>query len=448
MRRTTIAQKVLSLLSDGIPRFENEILRALNLDHSQVSLTLLYQSGYVARSQEYFMIKHGRNKIKSYAYTCLKNSGKSLSWEYNGEKFIANFVSRKRKENKTVKHAIIEALENSDFALFADEIWLEVRKILGKPINIRSLKNQLTKLYRSGKLSRLDKTKGWKFAKGYLYGLNQDQIRKRLALTQGPLSVYSEVEMGIIKNVEGAVKRISDVRNELGFDKSLITWLSRKLGRESEFIVNSKGKGENYGVELVKSEKEKFEGKGLIPWLKWLKVGGELIFYDDRLPLNEIKERITKIAYWLTEEGERRRKIGIDWENFCAKLFSLLDKNHEWQLRVIEHKERWRGQSGKEFDHVYVCTLGPREFGIRVYLIIESKAGILTTRDVDEYWRKLINEPSFRNYEDGGIKTNVIPIIMIGKTAESAALEKCRRRGIRVVFRTTTQDVYLRLQNN
>ena len=78
--------------------------------------------------------------------------------------------------------------------------------------------------------------------------------------------------------------------------------------------------------------------------------------------------------------------------------------------------------------------------------MIECKAGILTSHDVDEYWRKSINEPEFRNYEDDGLKANVKPYLIIGKTIRSrAVLKKCRRRGIRVVLRTDLQDAYLRL---
>lgn len=52
----------------------------------------------------------------------------------------------------------------------------------------------------------------------------------------------------------------------------------------------------------------------------------------------------------------------------------------------------------------------------------------------------------FGNYEDGGLEVNVIPILMMGKTVENlSALEKSRRRGIRVVFRTALQDAFLRL---
>ena len=444
LRKKTIVERVISLLEDGIPRFEHEILKELRLSHNQVSLTLLYWQGLIARSSSPFWLSLNGSKVKAYAYTSIKNSSKFLSWKFNGQELKAFFKSKKRKRRKTIGDLVLEVLHERGIALFADEILVEIRKRCGKPIHIRSLKNVLLKLYRTGKLSRLDKTKGWKFSRGYLYGLNQEQLVKRLEIADGDLSVYTEVEMGIIKNIENSVKRASDVRNELGFDKSLITWLSRKLGKESEYEVRTRGRGKNYQVELIKINKN-LKGRGLIPWLRWIKVGGEIIFYDERLPFDEIKEKITRIAYWITEEGERRRKIGLEWEKYCAKLFSLLDKRNEWQIRVLEHKERWRGQSGKEFDHVYICTLGPKEFAIRVYIVIESKAGILTTQDVDEFWRKLINEPKFRNFEDGGIKVNVIPIIIIAKRAENIALEKCSRRGIRVIFKSSTEEVFDRL---
>jgi hypothetical protein len=91
-----------------------------------------------------------------------------------------------------------------------------------------------------------------KFSRGYLYGYDRERIMRRLEIVHGPLSVYSDLEMAIARNVEGAVKRASDVRKELGFDKSLITWICRKLGRESEYRVRSVGRGVSYHVELTR----------------------------------------------------------------------------------------------------------------------------------------------------------------------------------------------------
>jgi hypothetical protein len=64
----------------------------------------------------------------------------------------------------------------------------------------------------------------------------------------------------------------------------------------------------------------------------------------------------------------------------------LLDSNNEWQLAVIEHRKRWGGKSGKEFDHVYFCRLGPQELAITIYLVFECKAGFIQTKDMDEFY--------------------------------------------------------------
>lgn len=439
-------EKIKQLLRDGIPRFESEILKALDLEHSNANIVNAYYLGHLSRSDKPFVIEGEDYSTRAYAYSSAENSGKVMEWKSQGKDFSARFaVKRENNKQETARQTILHALEKSKIALFADEIWTESKKLLDRKIELPTVKSRLTDLYRKGKVSRLDKTKGWKFARGYLYALNTKQIEERLAITDGQLSVYSDMEMGIAKNIENAVKRASDIRDELGFDKTLITWLSKKLGKESEYKVKSVGTGQNYTIELEKKTDE-LKGNGLIPWLRYIKVGNEVIFYDDRLPFEAIEGKVKTIAYWLTEEGKRRQQIGLAWEDFSKKLFGTIDRKHEWQLSVLEHRERWRGQSGKEFDHIYVCRLGPKEFGITLYVVIECKAGILTNEMVEEFWRKVINEPMFRNFEDGGLKTNTLLILMIGRTIENkTVLEKCRRKGIRVVFRVAMQDTFLRL---
>jgi len=62
----------------------------------------------------------------------------------------------------------------------------------------------------------------------------------------------------------------------------------------------------------------------LIPWLKYInsKELGILIFYDERLPYSIVKKRISKVAYWLTEEERKRVQIGQIFEDYSEKFLT------------------------------------------------------------------------------------------------------------------------------
>ena len=75
----------------------------------------------------------------------------------------------------------------------------------------------------------------------------------------------------------------------------------------------------------------------------------------------------------------------------------------------------------------------------------ESKARFVTSKEMDEFYQKIINEPEFRKWSTGGHKSNLIPVILAGKTAESSAFQKASRMGIRIVLHTSVEDCLERL---
>jgi hypothetical protein len=125
-----------------------------------VNLTEFYYRGHVSRSQVPFTIRHDGYTTRAYAYSSIENAGRVVRWSHGGRTYVAKFVAREKVKSKTVKEAILEVLRGSDIALFPDEIWREVRKVLGKKVDARTVKNDLAKLYRRGKVSRLDKSRG------------------------------------------------------------------------------------------------------------------------------------------------------------------------------------------------------------------------------------------------------------------------------------------------
>ena len=441
-KEKTAAQRVLQLLQDNIPRFRCEILAVLG-EKGRTNLTDMWMRGELSRSDKPLPQPEGG---LAYAYSTIENAGKTITWTYNGVTYTAKFVAKNRR--RKVKDMIIEVLKDSDVGLFSDEIHARIRGKFSAEASLKRVRNALTELYRKGRVSRLDNTKGWKFSRGYLYGLNMEQIQRRLASVGGPLSVYSDLEGGLLKQVEHSVKRAADIRRQLSCHPSLLTWIARKLGSEGPYKVKTiKARGRKYRVEIVKNEDTEAKD-GLIPWLKWIKVGGELIFYDSRLPEGYIKRRIAEISFWLTEEGKRRCRIGLEWEQFTGHLFNILDKKGEWKLTLLKHEVRWKGSSKTEFDHVYEYLLGPPEFDLKITMVVENKAGILTTRAVDQFYSKLINEPRFRNWETGGLKTNVIPVFAVKGGAEKQALQKCTKMGIKVIFDEPLKQTLHRLTEN
>jgi len=121
-------------------------------------------------------------------------------------------------------------------------------------------------------------------------------------------------------------------------------------------------------------------------------------------------------------------------------------KNDEWKLAVIEHRKRWKGRSFREFDHVYRCRLGPPELSIEIYVVFECRLGVITNEHIDQFYEKLINEFEFRDWATGGLKSNVIPVVIGGKTAHGSAFAKARKQGIRVVLHTSVEDILSRLK--
>ena len=145
------------------------------------------------------------------------------------------------KKEPTIRELILKVMRESEVALFPREVHRRICSLLGRSVSLKAVKNRLYDLYRAGVLSRLDRARRWQFREGFLYGLNYEAIRKRLAIFEGPLSVWSDAERRLIKAVENNVVSSKKIRDEMGLHESLITWLSRKLGREAPYDLKKIG---------------------------------------------------------------------------------------------------------------------------------------------------------------------------------------------------------------
>ena len=442
----TLLRRVVKLLSDGVPRFKQEILSALKVENAKsINLTEYWKRGWVSRSEVSFPVLRGG---RQYAYSCVENAGKVVKRRASdGRLLVCRFIlySGDVKKGPTVRDLILKVMRESEVALFPHEVHRRICSLLGRSVSLKAVKNRLYDLYRAGVLSRLDRARGWQFREGFLYGLNYEAIRKRLAIFEGPLSVWSDAERRLIKAVENNVVSAKKIRDEMGLDESLITWLSRKLGREAPYDLKKIGGRKTFRIELVRNENKQLRGKGLIPWLKWIYIYGNLYLYDDRLPWDEVKAKLEREAFWLSDEGRKRVMRGEAFEKFLEYTYNLIDKAGEWKLKVVDVKRRWIGSSRKEFDRIYEVIIGPPELNINVKLVFEAKSGVLQSSDIDDFIEKLVAEYTFKDHQTGGIRKDVIPIIVVGKTADKKALEKARKHGIKIVFRTQLEDVASRL---
>ena len=82
----------------------------------------------------------------------------------------------------------------------------------------------------------------------------------------------------MIKAVENNVVSAKKIRDEMGLDESLITWLSRKLRRGAPYDLKKIGGRRTFRVEPVRNEDKQLRGKGLVPRLKWITFTATSIF--------------------------------------------------------------------------------------------------------------------------------------------------------------------------
>jgi len=56
-----------------------------------------------------------------------------------------------------------------------------------------------------------------------------------------------------------------------------------------------------------------------------------------------------------------------------------------------------------------------------------------------------VNEPEFRDWATGGMKKNVLPCMIGGKTAYESAIKKAMQQGIRIILHTSLEEIVDRL---
>ena len=449
MREEKLPQKtaleiVLDSFKDG-PKFPQQI----GLPRRLRNFSKWFLRRQVSRSKNCYLIE----KQKTYAYYYPEKAGSTLTWIYKGKTFTDTFIlsenpkhlHRRRDELKVTQNMVLKVLDEHG-ALFSDEIFSYIQKERPEA-TLKSVKDALYRLKKKGEVIRFDeKHRGWRFASGYLYALPErakDFVKRLESLDDKVLTSH---EKSFLNHVRYGIWLAKELKEETGLEDSWITYMLRKFGKEAPIKVYSRGLGENYRIEVEEVAKQKLGGKGLIPWIRWVNLFGNIVIYDEEnISKQELYEFLKKTGYWLSEEGKRRQLIGKIWEDFTKEFFDACDKNSEWQLRVIEHRQNWRGRSNKEFDHVYVCQLGPKELNLTQYIIFECKSGTITNAHIDEFYQKAINEPEFRNWATGGIKSNIMLVLVTGKTAEKTAIQKASKMGIKIVFHTQMEEILARL---
>ena len=439
-------QQALNQLRTG-PKFGWEI----DIDYNKKDMHVLYRRRKVSRSSHAYKI---RGPL-SYAYALPELDGKTLAWEYQGSKYQDVFhlcpLEKAERKNKGIHGKIqndIVGVLNENSALFPTEVHRELLK-KGFSYNRRNVWKAISRMKRDGKLASFDdKHGGWRFMyKGTLVALAGDDGAFSRRMDTIDEALMTPIERSIMTKLRSAIYTAKDLRKEVGVEDSLLSYIIRKFGKEAPYEAKSVGTGKAYHIEVEKTKDErKLQGRGLVSWVRYLNLFGLMLVWDDeKVPEHEVVSTIKKLGYWASDEGRRRQQIGDAWEDYVEKWFKTVTEHNEWQLRILEERKKWRGQTGKEFDRIFRVGFGPPELAITLYFIFEMKAGFISASDVDIFYSKVINEPEFRNYATGGAKNNAIMILVGAKTAEPNAFRKAAQMGMKIILHTGVEDVMERL---
>jgi len=407
--KKTSIEVVYTALRDG-PKFPPQIPLPPNLK----KFNNWWTRHQLARSIK----EHPVGKRRYYAYTHPDHAGKKLKWRYHGQTYSDVFQLRpdspeKQELTSWLQDEVTRVLREKG-ALFSEEVFQEIYKD-NTDLSWDSLRNAISRMKRRAQIIRWDKTRGgWLFEKGYLYALPDRIDDFEVRLSQLDPILLTPQEQRFLIHVRGAIWLLRDLQTEACVDGNVINYYTRKLGREAPFIAEKAGTGNQYRIEVKEDTTKQLKGRGLIKWLRWINLFGNLVIYDEEnVPRNEVEKFLKQVGYWLTDEGRRRNIVGEEWEKYCRKFFE--------------------------------CRIGPKELAIRLYVVFESKGGLVKSQDVDDFYQALVNEPTFRNWQTGGLRANVIPIILGGKTAEKIAFKKAGRLGVKIVLHTGMEDVIARL---
>ena len=446
-------QLVYTALRDG-PRFPSKI-DAPSPGHGYWAW---FKEGKLARSARQHRIIVGTRHHDSYAYADPSAAGQTLTWKYDGNNFTDSFELSKLRpigpkgpgiSFSPLQDGIINILR-TDGALFSEEVFNRIKPI--RPTTkLQQVRAANWKLLKRGRIIQFDDARGGhKFRKGFLLALPADEAAFGKRIESLDDTVVRPLERAILNHSRSSIRLGREMRDRTGVDESLLTFIIRKFGKEAPLNAKEEGKGRQFRITVEIDGKKSLQGRGLIPWLRWFHLFGNLVIYDSGVPETELIKFIKEKGYWLSEEGRRRQQIGFEFERYSDELFNLIDSKKEWNLNVVEHRTRWRsmpgpGQAPREFDHIYRCVLGPQELAISTYLIFECKAGLITSENVDEFYRAVSNDPEFRNLQSGGHKANVILVMLTAKTAEPLAFKKATRLGIHIILNASMADVKGRL---
>ena len=439
-------QQVINQIRTG-PKFGWEI----DVDYRKKDMNVLYRRRRVSRSSRAYPVRGPQ----SYAYALPEFDGKTLKWEYEGRKYEDVFhlcpLGRAEQRNNGIRGKVqgdVEVVLRESGALFPTEIHRELLK-KGYSYNRRNVWKAIARMKRDGRLTSFDdRHGGWRFMyRGTLVALAEDDRAFTRRMDTVDEALMSPTERSIMTKLRGAIYTAKELRMEVGVEDSLLSYIIKKFGKEAPYEAKSVGTGKDYHIEVgeVKDE-HKLQGRGLVSWVRYLNLFGLMLVWDDeKVPEHEVVSTIKKLGYWASDEGRRRKQIGDAWEDYVERWFKTVTEHNEWQLRILEERKKWRGQTLREFDRIFRVGFGPPELAISLYFIFEMKAGFISASDVDIFYSKVINEPEFRNYATGGAKNNAIMIMVGAKTAEPNAFRKAAQMGMKIILHTSVEDVVERL---
>ena len=314
------------------------------------------------------------------------------------------------KDIKSTPRLILEALENSPWALFSDEIAEQLKLKRRKVISALFTLSATKRVHRSGWIKSNESRRERAFDRGWLHYIRIQQLSARLA--------KRDVLAGTKQLIYETVRKHTEIHHQF----VRLRDLTREMGMNPKTVADN-----------VREIMDVYED------LKQVEISGDAFYYIDHILTSEEFEAEKK--YWETEVSERstyKNALGHSHEQFCQLAIDVMDEKGDfkigqpwWEFVIKNGKKRYRiykpsiGDPRRRYEYDRILhiplSLGKNE----LVLVFEAKyRGSLGEGYYRYFNEKLADTQGFgcvRKEEDmfgheiqtRAVRHNVIPVFVI-----------------------------------
>ncbi len=431
-----VVDRVLDLMSDGVPRSNVDVAKVLGIDRSVACKVLrrLWIKGLLLRSSVplTFSFVSGGKRVRFTGYIYVRGEPGVYEYSYlrwdqfrrvNVEaKFRFEAVPYSREYLKSYDRGLVERVLN----FFRErEIGATAREVaLALNIPVKNASKLLGRMWRRGLLIRKGK---WneklgrevpfgsldrKTMLGWIYGLSEEQCDRRIrfgdVLDPMVQTIVNEVRK---HNNDGRFCPLTSLREQLNVSESSF----RRM------------------IDLARS---------IYRNLRIIDIGDySFAYFEDLMSKDKIEEQLRFWRRWVEEQHKKVRNIGRLWEVYGHHVFDFAERAGDFGFEMVWWKQQRRGtgewkynitlSNRREVDRVLQLNFKPFDFTI--YLVFEFKyrRGGLKLQDAIDFLDKLRTSREFGYKSIDGtyhLKENVIPVLIGYAKREEAA--KIRKLGI------------------